>query len=331
MTAFTESVIENIQAESAEIIDLPGALLSSLDRLPPVIEAGELAELPPHNKEEMLIVDVRTIEQCVDGHIPGAIMLDYSNLVLQDGSAIGQLPEAEHLSRVLSNIGLRQNHHVIAYNDDNGSHAARLLWTLDVIGHRNYSLLNGGFAAWDELDLPIAETPAVPVRSEYHAVIEKDGVADFDYVLSTLGTSDTILLDTRTPDEFNGKDIRAERGGHIPGAINLDWSLAIDLIDNGRIRHDSELITLLHESGVTPDKQIIPYCHSHQRSAHTWLVLKHLGFPRVRAYAGSWSEWGNRADAPVEVGSGADSRPMLSIEIWRLCCNAVVSERPEAV
>jgi len=301
VTALTESVIENIQAEPAEVIDLPGALFSSLDRLSPIIEAGELAELPPHKREELLIIDVRPIKQCVDAHIPGALMLDYSDLVLQDGPAIGLLPEAAHLSRVLSNIGLRHNHHVIAYNDDNGSHAARLLWTLDIIGHRNYSLLNGGFAAWDELDLPIAETPALPVRSEYHTFVEEDGLADFDYVMSALGTSDTILLDTRSSDEFNGKDIRAARGGHIPGAINFDWSLAIDLIDNGRLRDDAELITLLYESGLTPDKQIIPYCHSHQRSAHTWLVLKHLGFPRVRPYAGSWSEWGNRDDAPVEV------------------------------
>lgn len=229
-------------------------------------------------------------------------MLDYSDLVLKQEKAVGLLPEAARLSRVLSDIGLDQNRHVVAYNDDNGSHAARLLWTLDVVGHRNYSLLNGGFAAWDELDLPIAGSPASPTPSQYQAVIDEDGVADFDYVVSAIGDKDTILLDTRTADEFNGKDVRAARGGHIPGAVNLDWSLVIDLIDNGRLRRDSELVTLLHESGVTPDKQIIPYCHSHQRSAHTWLVLKHLGFPRVRAYAGSWSEWGNRTDAPIEMG-----------------------------
>lgn len=301
MTALTQSVTENNNGESAEVIDLSVAFPPSLDHLSPVIEAGELADLQPGNKEELLIVDVRTTEQCIDGHIPGAVMLDYSELVRQDGPAIGLLPDAEHLSRVLSNIGLRENHHVVAYNDDNGSHAARLLWTLDIIGHGNYSLLNGGFAAWDELDLSIAETPALPERSEYRAVVDNDALVDFDYIMSVLGSDDTVFLDTRTPDEFSGKDIRAKHAGHIPGAINLDWSHAIDLIDNGRLRHESELVTLLHESGVTPDKQIIPYCHSHHRSAHTWLVLKHLGFPRVRAYAGSWSEWGNRDDAPVEV------------------------------
>ena len=300
MNVYTEAVLEKTERH-VEPYDLPAQArpAPASDQPSRIIEAGELARLL--GRDDLLIVDVRTLDQCVDGHIPGAAMLDYADLLERQGPALGLLPGARQLSRVLASLGLERHHHVVAYNDDNGSHAARLLWSLDIVGHHNYSLLNGGFAAWDELDLPIADVPRHPEPSEYLTVIHEDGLADFDYVRSVLGDSGTVLLDTRSPDEYSGRDIRARRGGHIPGAVNFDWSRAVDLIDNGRLRAADELLFQLHEFGVTPDKEIIPYCHSHHRSAHTWLVLKHLGFSRVRPYAGSWSEWGNRDDVPVET------------------------------
>ena len=301
---FTETlldpVVESIEGDSIPLINSPlTSVLNQIDRLPLVLEADEVNSL--RLRDDLLIVDVRTLEQCIDGHIPGAVMLEYPDLVVKRGEATGTLPAQAHLSRVLSDIGLSRHRHVVAYNDDNGSHAARLLWTLEILGHRNYSLLNGGFAAWDELDLPVAAAPEHPVKSSYTATLQNDSWADFDYVLSKIGNTDTLILDTRSPEEYRGENVKAARGGHIPGAVNVDWTLAIDLIDNGRLRSDAELIAVLKEAGVTPDKEIIPYCHTHQRSAHTSFVLKHLGFPRVRAYPGSWSEWGNRIDAPIQT------------------------------
>ena len=294
-----DPVAEPIEGDLIPLIHSPAtSVLKQIDRLPLVLEAGEVNALL--HRDDLLIVDVRTLEQCIDGHIPGAVMLEYPELVAKQGDTTGLLPAQTHLSRVLSDIGLSRDRHVIAYNDDSGSHAARLLWTLEIIGHRNYSLLNGGFAAWDELDLPVSAAPEQPLKSSYTAALENDSWADFDYVLSNIGNPATLLLDTRSAEEYRGEQVKAARGGHIPGAVNVDWTLAIDLIDNGRLRSDAELIALLNEAGVTPDKEIIPYCHTHQRSAHTSFVLKHLGFPRVRAYPGSWSEWGNRNDAPIE-------------------------------
>lgn len=301
MTALTESIFEQAQSEAAEVVNLtiPSTIRAKLDTPPAIIEAGELAEIKQNSN--LLIIDVRSLEQCVDGHIPGAVMLEYSELVARREQGTGLLPSAVELSQVLSRIGLKHDRHVVAYNDDNGSHAARLLWTLEVIGHYDYSLLNGGFAAWDELDLPVLAEPKQPTASDYKAVIQTHKYADFDYVMAKLDHPGTVLLDTRSVEEYNGEQVKAKRGGHIPGAVNIDWSLAVDLLDNGRLRDDAELVALLHQRGVTPDKEIIPYCHTHQRSAHTSLILKHLGFPRVRAYAGSWSEWGNRSGAPVEL------------------------------
>lgn len=301
MTALTELTAKQTQTEPAELFNLniPDSIQRQVATLPVVIEASELAQIKQN--QNLLIVDVRSLEQCIDGHIPGAVMLEYSDLTMQREQATGLLPTVEKLSQVLSKIGLQRGRHLVAYNDDNGSHAARLLWTLEVIGHNEYSLLNGGFAAWDELDLPVVPEPYHPTPSDYYAAVQTHKLADLDYVIGTLDNSDTVLLDTRSPEEYHGEQVRAARGGHIPGAINFDWSLAVDLLNNGRLLGDDELVARLHRYGVTPDKEIIPYCHTHHRSAHTSLVLKHLGFPRVRAYAGSWSEWGNRPGTPVEL------------------------------
>lgn len=305
MNQLKQPVIEPGQAASAGVVDISTPGPSGLGFRSPrrVLEAADLIELK--NRHNVLLVDVRSPEQCVDGHIPGAVMLEYAALVDQRGAATGLLPGEARLSRVLSGIGLRADRHVVAYNDDNGTHAARLLWTLDLVGHRSFSLLNGGFAAWDELDLPVDPRPAPPSPSAYRAVIRADAWADRRYVLANLNNPDVVLLDTRTAEEYSGAHVRAARGGHIPGAVHFDWSLAVDLTDNGRLRRDDDLFELLQRAGVTPDKEIIPYCQTHHRSAHTAFVLRHLGYPRVRAYPGSWSEWGNREDLPIQAGPAA--------------------------
>ncbi len=269
-----------------------------LERVPRVLEVGELAEHLSY--DNVLLVDVRSPEQCVDGHIPGAVMLAYADLIRHEGPVSGAVPTVDQLSSVLSAVGLDRGIHVVAYDDDKGSHASRLLWTLDFVGHQNHSLLNGGFAAWDDDALPIDEHPATPSTTSYNAMPESAVIADYDYIRANLTNPDVVLLDTRTPAEFDGIDVRAKRGGHIPNAINFDWSLAIDLLENGRVRDGEDLSKQLGRLGVTPDREIVVYCHTHHRSSHTYLVLKHLGFPRVRAYPGSWSEWGNRDGAPVQ-------------------------------
>ena len=272
--------------------------LNSLSR---ILEVDEFAEYLSQDK--VLIVDVRSLETCIDGHIPGAVMLDYAQLLCSEGPATGMLPSIEQLSSVFSTLGLRHETHVVAYDDDNGSHAARLLWTLETIGHQNYSLLNGGFAAWDAAEYPIAENPALPSPFIYSAQLNPSTLADFDYLKKNIANSDTIILDTRSAPEFHGQDVRAKRGGHIPNAIHFEWSWCVDLLDNGRLLETETLSNRLNQSGITPDKEIVVYCQSHHRSAHTYLVLKHLGYPRVRAYPGSWSEWGNRDNAPVALSN----------------------------
>ena len=122
-----------------------------------------------------------------------------------------------------------------------------------------------------------------------------------NYILTRLGDADVVFLDTRTPEEYRGVNLRAARGGHIPGAINFDWVKAIDREHNLRLKPPAELRRLLESEGVTADKEVIAYCQTHHRSSHTYVMMKSLGFPRIKGYPGAWSEWGNLPDTPVEV------------------------------
>ena len=266
--------------------------------LPLILEA---AELHPHLGElGVLIIDLSKPEGFARQHVPGAVHLDYTQLVAAHSPVMGLLPDSAQLSRVLSGVGLTPDSHVVAYDDEGGAKACRLLWTLEVLGHRQASLLNGGLRGWSAAGYPVTGDAASSTRSDYHAVLGADARADKAYILEHLQDSGVVLLDTRTPGEYSGTDKRAARGGHIPGAVNLDWTQALG--SDHRLKPMQELRALYEKLGVTPDKEVIVYCQTHHRSSHTFVVLKALGYPRVKGYPGAWSEWGNSADTPVEVG-----------------------------
>ncbi len=132
----------------------------------------------------------------------------------------------------------------------------------------------------------------------YNATRTPHAIADKSYILSSLDDPDIVILDVRTPAEYSGLDLRAARGGHIPGAINMDWTLTMDRDRNLRLKPEDELRDMLRELGITPDMEVIAHCQTHHRSAHTYIVLKSLGYSRIRGYDGSWSEWGNDPEVP---------------------------------
>ena len=125
-------------------------------------------------------------------------------------------------------------------------------------------------------------------------------LADTDYILSRLGDPGLGLLDSRTPQEFSGEKKYSARGGHIPGAAQLNWTDTMDQSRNLRLKPEAELREMLEQRGLTRDKEIVCYCQSHHRSSHAYIMLKALGYPRIKGYPGSWSEWADRADTPVE-------------------------------
>ena len=267
--------------------------------LPLIVEAYALeAHL---GAPELLVVDLSDAAVHAQGHVPGAVRLDYATLVAQAPPAMGLVPADARLSEALSAVGMTPASHVVAYDDAGGTKAGRLLWTLDLVGHAQASLLDGGLHAWSNEGHAVEGGEIEPRPSAFQAVCGSAVIADKAYVLAHLGEPDVVVLDTRTPAEFSGTDRRAARGGHIPGAVNFDWMLAVDTARNMRLKPEADLRALLVERGVTPDREIIPHCQTHHRSSHTYVVLKALGYPRIRAYAGSWSEWGNDPALPVEV------------------------------
>lgn len=270
----------------------------STSKLPLLVEPAELAaRLGP----DLKIVDLNPPPVYARMHVPGAVPLDYTRIVASRPPAMGVLPSAEQLADVLGGIGLRPEQPVVAYDDEGNGRAARLLWTLDAIGHRGgASILNGGLKAWLTDGRP-TEAGTRPIeRTQYSVQIQGNVIADKDYILAHLGDPNVVLLDARTPEEYTGQNPRAARAGHIPGAVNYPWTDAMDPTRNLRIKDAAELKRALEALGVTPDKEIITYCQTHHRSAHTYAVLKNLGYPKIKGYPGSWSEWGNLPDTPIE-------------------------------
>nr|VFJ65506.1 MAG: thiosulfate/3-mercaptopyruvate sulfurtransferase [Candidatus Kentron sp. FM]VFJ66549.1 MAG: thiosulfate/3-mercaptopyruvate sulfurtransferase [Candidatus Kentron sp. FM]VFK22119.1 MAG: thiosulfate/3-mercaptopyruvate sulfurtransferase [Candidatus Kentron sp. FM] len=273
----------------------------STPRFPLLIEPETL--LQHSGAEDLLIIDVSRAKSYAAGHIPGAVYMEYAMLLLKRPPIGGLVPDIQHLGRLFSSVGLTPETHVIAYDDEGGGKAGRLIWTLHLLGHDAGSVLNGGIHAWANERYPLEREPVPPPSSEalYPANIQRpDILVEAEYILDNLKNPDSVLLDTRTPEEYSGMKRFATRGGHIPGAVNLDWTLTLDKARNLRWKPEQELRAMFEDAGVTPDKEIIAYCQTHHRSSHTYIVLKSLGYPRVRGYAGSWSEWGNLMGAPVE-------------------------------
>ena len=268
--------------------------------LPLVIEPKDLEK--HFNDANLLIVDLSKHGQYVQAHIPSAVFLDYGYIVGMSKPYMGLLPDTDQLSKVLSAIGFTEDTHVVAYDEEGGGKAARFIWTLHALGHTKTSLLNGGLIAWYKENHPLSNEPVHTAPSEYLAEYKNmDVVADTEYIMENIESDDMKLLDARSVDEYTGARKYAEKAGRIPGAKHFEWTDGLDPDRNYRLRSIEELETKLDSLELTDDKEIVVYCQTHHRSSLSYLMLKHMGYERVRGYPGSWSEWGNRGDTPVEV------------------------------
>lgn len=272
---------------------------SETNQLPLIVEPEALqAHL---GDPELLIVDVPVNPDSYrQGHVPGAIFLDFRYLLGGTAPVPNEVPSVEALSRLFSAMGLTRDTHVVAYDDEGGGWAARLLWTLDLIGHTRYSYLNGGIHAWRAAGLEESTEVTHPIPSDYRAeILNPQTRITCDEIKERLGDRDFAIWDARSAGEYRGEKGNNKHLGHIPGAVNMDWLDAMDRRRDLRIRDYAELVTELGALGITPEMEVATHCQSHHRSSFTWLVGKALGF-NMRGYSGSWSEWGNRDDTPIE-------------------------------
>lgn len=269
-----------------------------MPELPLIIEADDLK--PILGQSRLLIVDLCSPERFAEGHIPGAVHVLPRELVKGTPPAPGDLPDIAQLESLFGRLGLEEDTHVVAYDDEGGGWAGRFIWTLDVIGHRRASYLNGGIWAWIASDGPLTTEPGS--RAPLHRSLSLDSsvIARKEDILQQLGNTSFAIWDARGLQEFNGSRNTAHRNGHIPGAIHCEWTELMDRDAELRIRRDAR--DYLQGKGLTADQQIVTHCHSHHRSGLTYLVGKSLGF-NIKAYPGSWAEWGNDPATPVETGN----------------------------
>jgi len=267
---------------------------------PLIISPQWLTSALEKNADKYFLADISKHGVYTQAHLHGAVHIDYKFLQSDDSVAPGLPPTKAEIEQLLSTIGLKPDQHVIAYDEEGGTRAARFLWILALAGHKNYSHLDGGIHAWLDLSLPYTDQEVLSTASNYTIdALREEPIADFDYVLASYDKPDTVLWDSRSAEEYAGTLMNARRVGHILGAVNYNWENAIDRGNNNLLRSEEAIRQELLDLGITPDKEVIVYCRTHHRSCFTWLLAKHLGYDHVRGYAGSWAQWCSRDDTPV--------------------------------
>jgi len=270
--------------------------MSAFSALPLVIEPADLASRL--DAPELILVDLTSAARYAQGHIPGARFVAPARTQL-GGPVPGLLPARTDLEALFGELGHNPDAVYVVYDDEGGGWAGRFIWLLDVIGHDKYHYVDGGLHAWLADGLPLSEDVPTPAGGPLPLTLHDEPTATREYLQSRLGAADLAVWDARNPSEYSGQKVLAAKAGHVPGAVNFEWTAGMDPARALRIRTDMPQI--LKDLGITPDKEVITHCQTHHRSGFTYLVAKALGYPRVKGYAGSWSEWGNHPDTPVEV------------------------------
>jgi thiosulfate/3-mercaptopyruvate sulfurtransferase len=262
------------------------------------------------NDDNVVVAEVDENPDLYDeGHIAGAVKLHWRD-DLQD-PVERDLVDKATFERLMSERGIANDATLVVYGDKNNWFAAYAYWYLKIYGHGDVRILDGGRQKWaDEGREFTTETPQ-PRQADYHASERDESIRTYrDAVRAQIGEQTKALVDVRSPQEYAGDLIAppgyeqegAQRAGHIPTAASIPWATAVR--DDGTFKSADELRELYEGKGVTPEKEVTAYCRIGERSAHTWFVLRELlGYEQVKNYDGSWTEWGNLVDVPIEKGS----------------------------
>ena len=252
-------------------------------------------------------VDENTSAYDDEGHIPGAVKLDWRD-DLQD-PVKRDFVDQQQFSKLLSDKGISNDDTVILYGGNNNWFASYAYWYFKLYGHADVKLLDGGRKRWQLDARPLVKDAVSRAATSYTAQPLDNNIRAYrDEVIAAIGAKN--LVDVRSPDEFSGKILapahlpqeQSQRPGHIPGAINVPWSKAAN--EDGTFKSDEDLAALYAAAGLDGEKETIAYCRIGERSSHTWFVLQELlGHQNVKNYDGSWTEYGSLVGAPIELGN----------------------------
>jgi len=252
---------------------------------------SEMADLV--GSENLLLIDARSFPEYEKGHLPGAVNLPLFSYHWADSSATGIKHFAEHTAKIMSAAGADNDKKVVFYDDSSGMLSARGVWLLMYLSHLDVSMLNGGLMQWKARGNKMEQGSNPYIPSQFEGQPDHSLIAGYEYVQENLDCA--TILDARSPGEYDGTILRAARGGHIKGAINVNWE--DNLAKNGAFKGAEELSKMYD---IDKSAQVITYCQGAYRAANAFLVLKMLGFSNVRVYLGSWAEWGNMYNLPID-------------------------------
>lgn len=285
------------------LILIMAAILTALSHLATAAESTlpvlvSAKDIQAYSGDDLVFVDIRSQKEYQTSHIDQAVYIDVEQTFNRHGDP-NRIAPLHQVQEFLSAAGIKNNEHIIIYDNGNLKNAAHLFWLLETYSHKKLSVLDGGYPEWVKQHGKFSTTPSKRPASRYLASISPDNYATKLTTRLAIDNLHAVIIDSRSANEFAGKQSKATRSGHIPNAISIPWSDNFVSTNAEGLVKDKTTLQQLY-AGVERDKQVIAYCNRGKQSAVSYLIMRHLGF-QVSIYDGGWLEWGNDSELPINT------------------------------